>query len=345
MNENKRLLKEFVLGVVKKEEVSLNEGMNLYQIWVQPFVDVLDTAKHGAARIVAKTASEIKTLSKQFVMFLMPYVPGLFDAKSMSRIRKEDEAKLKQTMSAIDQKYGDAINRNWDALVNSDLWGLFFLSNPSLALAQRATMFAPAVTLDLLYALSGGNERVSSARQWYTKVTTGNQKKSIELPAADPYSGGYGAYGNFDDGGLYEQQQPAQQAAPQAAKQPDPQTVIKNLLKDPQVRASIEQSPMTQVMRQAAVDSIVKNTQDLLDFDFNTVKQKAGQNYTKMIEDAKKANPQFNPDDPKFQQEILKGMKDEIKQKAFAQLDSLVSSEPSLAQSIQKAKDLINKLP
>lgn len=347
MNKNKKLLKEFVFSVVAKETpVVLNEGMNLYQIWVQPFADVLDTAKHGIAKVVAKTGSEIKTLSKQFVMALMPYVPGVFDAKSMSKIRKEDEDRLKQTMDQIDSKYGDAINRNWDALVNSDLWGLFFLANPQAALTQRfATALAPSVAFDLLYAVSGGSPKVTEWKGWFDRVTTGGQKKSVELPAADPYSGGYGAYGNFDDGGgLYEQQQP--QTAPQApAKQPDPKTVIKKLLQDPEVKAAIENSPMTKAMRQAAVNSIVSNTQQLLNFDFNTVKQKAGQNFEKLVADIKKQMPDFNPDDQKLQQEVVKGMKDEIKQKAFLQLDSLVSSEPSLAQTIQKAKDTISKLP
>lgn len=347
-NNKKDLLKEFVVGVVTNETKILAEGMNLYQIWVQPFVDVIDTAKHGAAKIIAKTGSELKTLAKQAVIFLLPYVPGVFDAKSMSKIRKEDEEKLKRTMSSIDQKYGDAINRNWDALVNSDLWGLFFLYNPQMALAQRFSMFAPAVTLDLMYALSGGNEKVSSARQWYNKVTTGGQKKNIELPSADPYSGGYGAYGNFDDGGLYEQQsvRNRQETQPSAqTKQPDPKTIIKNLLNDPEVKASIENSQMTKIMRQTAINSIVSNTKELLNFDFNKVKQNAGDNFNKLVDDLKKNNPSFNPDDPKMQQEIVKDMKNEIKKKAFLQLNTLVASEPELSQAVQKAKDLINKLP
>lgn len=353
MKKNQHQLLEYIVrNEVRKalRENKVHESVNLYNIFAQPIKDIFDTASAELQKTRHVVASTIGSLAKQTVMFLLPYVPGLTDAKAMARVSEKHKDDLKQKLGEIDDKYADVFQRNWDAIAGSDLGPLLFLANPQLALGGM--LFAKggkilkddAITaLSIADSLVGGSRYIQSAIAKLQGATTqygqAVARRQSHAAEVDPYAGGYGG---GDDGAYF-----MEQAQATSAKQPDYKSYVEQILNNPEVQAAMKSSKAVALMQQTAVSAIIDNAAKLLNFSYEDLKRNAGQEYQKQMEQLKKT-PGFEnknlDQDKQFQDMVVGEIKKTIRQKATQQLQALASQNSTLGPIVKNAIAQIQKL-
>lgn len=113
----------------------------LYNTFIRPFVDVVQTGKYAIKAMAATTKSLLKQVLVSIPALILPFVKADFD-----KIRQKEE----QEIGTIKGKYADVLKRNMDMLRDHDLWGVAFMLDPSLMFGAKAVQYAPGVIKDLL---------------------------------------------------------------------------------------------------------------------------------------------------------------------------------------------------
>jgi hypothetical protein len=359
MKPNQKQLLEFIIRKeVKKAVRQQMAEASLYSTFVEPFKDIFDTAKAGVGKTAQTVASTIGSLAKQSFMALLPYVPGLTDADSMARVGEKHKENLKNKLSAIDSKYAEVFDRNWKAIAESDIAPLLFLTNPQLALGTGLLVKGSEVTRDqainalsIVDSLVGGSKYIQSAMgklqqaaplSGYTKAKGGTSGGGSTSSGGGGYDSGYDGYDGYD--GFFTEQNIAQ---PKALKKPDYRKYVEDILKNPQIQAAIKQSPAVAAMQQTAVDAIVDNTKELLNFSFEDIKKKAGPNFQKIVDQLSKTPGFENKNlatDKQMQDMVVANLKKTVKDKAIQQLNTLTSQNASLGPAVKLAIAQIQKI-
>ena len=309
--KERKLLEELIKENVKLELALIKEAEfndPLLKIFVQPFTDIIDTARAGIEKVSGAAWTHIGSLAKQAVALAIPFL----STGTLDQIQKDAEQRIEQQLSTVNQKYGPALKRNYDAMRNRDLWGVAFLLNPQLFLGIKTAMVAPEVALSALEALTGGYAPIVAMRE---KLQSLNQRTEPSGgwdtggAGASGYDLGYWDLGFGDYGGFgesrkfpslkkvyYEQHQqaPAQQQQPRQplTKQQINQHLGQQIIaasKDPRVQQIINNNPVTNEMKKIGTESIMKTAYEI-----------AG---LKTYEDYKRY---FGEDFNKFEQELFK---------------------------------------
>jgi len=366
----KQLIEEQVVLCLANKKHTLHE-VDLYQTFVQPFADVVDTAKHGIQSVASTTVSNLSSLIHQTALWALPYVPGLTDAGAMAKVDKNHSDNLKARIESLNSQYKDVLDRNWDTLVNSDLGGLMFMANPQLVLGAKLLGAGAAVgrqgaieALQLIDMFSGGSDLAQRTIGWLQQPHTSYGAAKARAGGGSYFTssghgdGGMGQgmdYGSYADagadyGGLYEQQaqsQPSRTAQQPTAKSIDYKAMVQKILNDPRTKQAMASSQTTATMQAAAVSTIVNNAKRFLKFSYQDLKGNAGSNYQEFLK-AVKQNPKFSNVDIdkniKLQEEIVKAVKELIKNKFATQLKTLGSSNTNLQPTIQQAIKQISAL-
>jgi hypothetical protein len=281
-NKERKLLEEVIRENVKLElslikEVEFNDP--LLKIFVQPFTDIIDTARAGLEKVSGAAWTHIGSLAKQAVSLAIPFL----STKTLDQIQQDAEQRIEKQLATVNQKYGPALKRNYDTMRDRDLWGVAFLLNPQLFLGIKTAMVAPEVALGALEALTGGHPAIVAMRE---KLQSLNQRTEptggwdTGGAGASGYDLGYWDLGFGDGGGMFEnkkqprmvsiyfeqhQQAPVQQQQ-QQPKQPLTKQQINQHLgqqviaasKNPKIQQVMNNNPVTNEMKKIAVDSIMQ---------------------------------------------------------------------------------------
>lgn len=233
MNEKNKnsILLEYIEAVIAEEE------NQLYQTFIQPFVDVGTTAAYGIERLSA----QVQTLVKGFLLGLPTlFVPFL--EYDYSAFREQEKAKVE----AIKKKYEGVLKANLDAITSNDAFGLAFLLAPGAVLAGQLAVKAPEAALKALEVLTGGSEFLAHIRQALTPAAN--------VGIHDPGGHAGGAWQGGGAGGDHIQEA----TDPTAAKE------IQKALKDKKVQAALKNGKVARQMRAEGVAVIVGHIQKFM---------------------------------------------------------------------------------
>lgn len=219
----------------------LEEGENdLYNTFIQPFVDVGITAAYG----IEKLSAQVQTVVKGFLYGLPTlFVPFLeFDYESF----REDE---KQKVEAIKKKYSKTLKANLDAITSNDAFGLAFLLAPSSILAAQLVAKVPSAAMNLLGIFLGDSAIFGDIQKALKGVANvGFHDPGGHNPGAWATQGG----GYADDGWVTE------------AKGAKEASAIQKILQNKKVQAAFQTSPLAKQMRMEGVNVIVDHVKRFL---------------------------------------------------------------------------------
>lgn len=234
MSEKNKALREFIEAVLK-EEAGSND---LYNTFIQPFVDVGQTAAYG----IEKLSAQVQTVVKGFLYGLPTlFVPFLeYDYEAF-------RAEEKEKVEAIKKKYEKTLQANLDAITSNDAFGLAFLLAPSTVLGAQLAVKAPEAALKALDVLTGGSGFLAGIRQ----ALSGPASVGFHDPGGHHGGAwaGHGGGGYSDSSDLYEASQEGSVSKAEVQK----------LLKDKRVLAAIQKSPVAKQMKQDAVNLLVNH--------------------------------------------------------------------------------------
>ncbi len=242
--DNKKALFEKLVSEITENvflsEPNLLEVNRLRDIVLQPAKDLANTVAYGAEKLSATFQKTVKGLS-----FIIPtyILPGLEFQYSLFA---KDEAKR---IDAIKKKYGEALDRNWEAIKDPDVFGFLMLAYPQTLLSFAALKKSPIAFLNTLEIATGGMTAVRTLRQNLeaTSGYTPRKRQNFDTSLNGHSGGGMGGdyYGDYGGTGLYED------------VQADAITQIQALLQSPEVQQKLAQSQLFKDMQAQAVQLFV----------------------------------------------------------------------------------------
>lgn len=121
-------------------------GPSLLKIFVEPFTDVLKTAKAGVEQISATTRAGLKIALEAAVSTVVPVF--IADFKKIFDKEKDELRKIKE-------KYRDVFERTDKALANDEVLIWSFLMNPTAVITAKTLKAAPEAALEIFKVLAG----------------------------------------------------------------------------------------------------------------------------------------------------------------------------------------------
>lgn len=329
-------LQELVELVV---EAALEENQpRLRDIFLQPAKDIVQSAGYAAERISAAAQKVVKGMA-----YILPtiIIPGLeFDYETFA---KDEQVKLDQ----IKKKYGDVLNRNWEAIKDPDVFGFLFLAYPQSMLGYALLKKSPLAFLKILEVVTGGMDSVTQMRQSLesTAAFAPRQRQNV-----DPQAGNWGGTmtnGTGDGGwggGMGESLVREDATATPAAIQQ-----VQALMQRPEVKQAIQNSPMFADMRAASVQVMVAPAARFMKL--QNLDQMKGFIRPEAIDKAKQAvmsNPEYQKLDAAGKQSLVNGLVQQIKgiykQETVKWLQGLAAKTPGAAPAVQQAISQIQAL-
>jgi len=361
-DKNKELLEALIREAIETALMESVADSTVYKAFIEPFTDIFKTAQHGVEKIMATTISELGTLAKGVAFTLIPFIKP--DAGSIGAMARQDRERLLGKLGNIDNKFQDVIQRNWHAFNNPDMMTTLFLMHPQIFLGGKLALQAPELALQILSSLTGGNQTVERILKSYQEMRAGPGGPAAQTWGStsswDTSMGGPGGYSDYADYGMFEEQVPQQPQRPNPQQKQsvrpkqDPKTwavaQIKSLLVNPQIRQQIAKSPVTKIMQTEAINQVVNAAKNFLgNLTIQTIKSKTGQKYHEAVEQFKQKLPPEEQkkdfeNDPKFQQAVLKNIKDAMKPAFIAQLQSLIKANPAATGIINKGIQQVQQM-
>lgn len=240
------MLIEQTVNDVLSEEESLLGG------FLSPFSDVLRSAAWGVESLGAKTTSAIKSTFDELRGVMIPGVEYDWE-----QFKNDDKA----LMDGIDGKYQDILQKNINALKNSDLPLFMFALDPTSTIAYKIGPKAPGAALALAEPVVGAVSPKAGAavgrwKNWWNKAGKDfslGGGKAATVSGDGWYDGSADiGYGGMGEGKVYEQQ--AQQPQPQPQKKQPPN--INTLLQNQEFLKAMNSSPITKRLRANALNGV-----------------------------------------------------------------------------------------
>lgn len=127
---------------------SFGSGKDLYNVFVKPFVDVVDTTVGKTKELSQRAQTLAKVAFESIATTLIPTLED--DYESLFEREKANLDKLKS-------QYGAVYDATWDAFKENDVLAAAFFYDPSMMLTAKIAQQAPVQTVKLLNVLTGGN--------------------------------------------------------------------------------------------------------------------------------------------------------------------------------------------
>jgi hypothetical protein len=343
--ETKKLLNKLITEQVNQvlSEVVLQEEYEdpLAQVFLQPFKDVVDTARHGLEKTAAKVWGNTAKLAKQAATLLIPGIP-------VDAFTKDADEKIKARLGEIDTKYQAVIKRNYDMMRSRDLWGVPFLLNPGLMTGVEMASHAPVVVLSTIEALTGGNPTITKMRERANTITQRVKGGGFGAASGAGWvggdSGGGGDIAGLGEGSrnsvkAFREQQEPQPALTIAQVNKNLGKQIENVLKHPTIQNAIKNSELTKQLRQIGIDSMLSTVQDAVAFSsYDEMKQKmaSNPNFAAIEADFMKNLPEDATEQQiaELKNAIVGEMKTIIKQVYIKQLEKLLTQSPDMKKEL-----------
>jgi len=200
---NSVLLREYVRQVLSEDDAGGNPAMysgnlgmagempygvsfgsedSLMKTFITPFTDVFKTAV-GQTKEISRKAQTLATVA--FGTILTTLIPGL-GANYAEIFDKE-----KQDIEKIRSEYADVYRSTEEALGSSDVALLAFMASPGLVIGAKAAQLTPAITKNLLSAVTGGtSDKVfDSTKDKLTRLGRWAVGSSGDAPSSSRSSG------------------------------------------------------------------------------------------------------------------------------------------------------------
>lgn len=342
----KLLLKKLIEEEVAAELSLLREYEDpLAQVFLQPFKDIVDTARHGLEKTTTAIWGNAEKLAKQAATLFLPGVP-------VDAFTSGIDEKIKAHMNQIDGKYKDVIQRNYDMMRARDLWGVPFLLNPALMTGVGMATKAPEVALAGLEAITGGHPTIAKMRQRLETINSRVTGGGLDYAKGAGHVGG----GDGGDAGMsFESRRKGtnkvireQQAAPsQDEINKALASQIERAGKHPKIQSAIQNSPVAQQMKQIAEIALVETVQEAIAFNtYDEMKTKLGSKFAETEKQVLSQLPQgATPEQTKqFQDALVVEIKGLIKQMYIKQLEKLLAQSPDLKEDLSRISKKIMAL-
>lgn len=158
-----RLLREYVKQILVEDAyggfdissgadgpygASFGSGKDLYNVFVKPFTDVVDTAVGQSKELSQRAQTVAKVAFEALATSIVPTLADDFD-----QIFKQEQAALDK----LKAQYKDVYDATWTAFKDNDVVSAAFLYAPSAVITAKVAQQAPIQTVKLLNVLTGGN--------------------------------------------------------------------------------------------------------------------------------------------------------------------------------------------
>lgn len=349
-SQNRLLLKKLIEEQVEAELKLLREYEDpLAQVFLQPFKDIVDTARHGLEKTSTSAWGNAWKLAKQTLTLFLPGVPVDAFTSGMDK-------KIKSHMDQIDGKYRDVIQRNYDMMRARDLWGIPFLLNPALMTGVGMATKAPEIALAGLEAVTGGHPTIAKMRERLHTINSRVTGGGLDYAkgAGNVGGGGDGGDAGLSFEGIQNRRNDTRKPLKEQQAAPTQDEVNKALAsqieragKHPKIQSAIQNSPVAQQMKQIAEMSLVETVKDAIAFNtYDEMKSKMGSKFAETEKQVMAQLPQgATPQQTKeFQDALVTEMKGLIKQMYIKQLEKLLSQSPELKADLSRISKQIQAL-
>ncbi len=110
------------MGGMGGQNYGATQGNELFNIFLQPFLDIFLTGLWGLEKLTQWSKSFLSMLIKGAISTVTPFIRTDYT---------EVWQKHHKRMEGVDQKYQEVLKRNEEAMKMTDVWGMFFLMDPT----------------------------------------------------------------------------------------------------------------------------------------------------------------------------------------------------------------------
>lgn len=227
--------------------VSFGSGEDLFNIFVKPFTDVVQTAAGKTKELSQKGQTLIRVAFETIATTLIPVLTDSYN---------EIFANEKEHIDKIRSEYAEVYQSNWDAFKDEDFQFLMFLYNPVRYVNGKILKKSPQAAIGLLSALTGGTldpylDKVKKTFGIGEAEGPHRSKKSKNV--SDVMGGGGGGYdvGWGDGGGHHGAMEGVIREDDQGGK-----PSLEQVLNNPKLLEKVNSSQTVQKMRRDAMQAV-----------------------------------------------------------------------------------------
>lgn len=309
----------------------------VYRAFVQPFTDVVDTAKYGLKKVATTTIRSAVKLAKQHAAAFIPFI-----SKTVSQIGNEEKKKLESKLSQLDKEYSDVLKRNWETLRTRDVSFLLFMMDPKIYLGSSLALKAPEVAFDLLDSFID-NKTVS---KWHDTFKQLN-KKVLPPTSSGTGSGTSGGSGYYDEIGTgweslqYNTVPVLKESLSKEELDKKAAVTLGRLLKSNNIINQLNKSPKIKELRKAAIEVFIDKAKELSNAQsISDVKTFFGPDFDSYYNKIEKPSEEKN----EFDQQLVVELKSIYNKMLMTYFENIKRQIPESSDEINKAISFLETL-
>lgn len=194
----------------------------MYRAFIQPLTDIVGSGMNAIQTLTVLGQEMLKNLLSNVPKLLIPW---LKTEDYVSMRNKQDQA-----IASVKNQYADILKRNEQYLKDHDLWGFYFLMDPSLMLGSQLADKAPDFAVSLIDLLGFKNLRSFRPQKFLLGPKAIRADEAVEH--------------------LQEATQENQQ--------------IQDILKDPKIQEAIKTNPQIIAVRKAILKAVVDEIKEFM---------------------------------------------------------------------------------
>lgn len=190
MKRDRDLLREYVKSVIAEDSyggfdvgagadgpygASFGSGKDLYNVFVKPFTDVVDTTVGKTKELSTRAQTLAKVSFEALATTIIPVLGD--DYESIFANEKQELDKLRA-------QYKDIYDATWTAFKDNDVVSAAFLYAPAAVITAKAAQQAPIQTVKLLNVLAGG-KLDGFLKKVVNKFKFGDTKKPLDRDSGE----------------------------------------------------------------------------------------------------------------------------------------------------------------
>lgn len=289
MASKEQLLREYVRGVLSEDDgggdggdfggggmgmygMSFGTQKDMYNVFIRPFTDVVQTAMGKTKEMSLQTLNVLKTTFETVATTLIPWMASDY---------KEIFKKHEERMDKVREQYTEVYDANWTALKDLDVAMSAFLYAPAAFVTQMAVRKAPIPVMNTIDALTGGifsdyfdkiAKRLDLGEERTPLERTGGAGADKSLTwsmkggggmGMGGGGGGYGGYGG--DGGMGEGLIREKKAKKSKEKKEEKKLDVAAAIMQPKIMQAIENSPIVKQMEKQSRAMVRQALEEIFD--------------------------------------------------------------------------------
>lgn len=332
--KEKQKLKTLIVEVVK-EEMQIKESV--FKAFLEPFADVVKTARAGIERVAAVGVTELFKNIKLFALVFVPFV----SYRVGKEIREKANRSVEEKLSKIDSKYADVYERNFEAFKKTDIFPVAFMLNPQMALTSQVTKKVASEALETMDTLVGGSKLLQSIKEKLNKITAAG---GIEIPDTSNLDSIFG-FESFGESKkllkhvLYEQEEKNFVKANEV-EQYVLNTIVPRIQKNKNFQNKVEQNPINKSLKQSGKEIILGDISQVMKIKtYDELKKHFGNEFEKYEKELKTKLPKdiSDQDLAKFKEKLVPEIQETYKEMFIKQLES-ENITPDIQKLIEQIK-------